>query len=256
MNKSQKMKKAMRNTRKQSVKQWFKKIILFPWKVCKKVWSWIVTACKFVWRLLCRICSAIWNWLKSIDIIGMINLTLLVAIIVLFSSLIADVVCCNRCPKTNSNKSNIVAVSKKTDNRKVVQRKFSKTLPAKVNAQTGIKPKIKTIGLKKPQIIRELSVPAHELPKQNLSGDVIIDVHPSAPTLQNGVYINGNLFIQNMNKYTLPCGATVNGNLFVRNVARLNFCGDFTVKGNIYVNRESSFGPMPNNARIYGNIIL
>lgn len=256
MNKSQKMKKATRNTRKQNKKQWFKKIILFPWKVCKKVWSWTVAACKFVWRLLCRIFSAIWNWLKSIDIIGMINLTLLVAIIVLFSSLIADFVCCNKCSKSNVNKSNVVAVSKNTDSRKVVQRKFSTNLPVKVDAQTNIKPKIKTIGLKKPQVIRELSVPANELKPQNLSGDVIVDVHPSAPTLQNGVYINGNLFIQNVNKYTLPCGATINGNLFVRNVARLNFCGDFTVKGNIYVNRESSFGPIPDNARIDGNVIL
>ncbi len=255
MNKTQKMKKATRNTRKQNKKQWVKKIILFLWNVCKKVCSWVVAACKFVWRLLCRICSAIWNWLKSIDIIGMINLTLLVAIIVLFSSLIADFVYCNRCPKTTANKANIVAVSKKADKRKVVQRKFNTNLPVKVDLNTGIKPKIQTIGLKKPQVIRELSVPASELKPQNLSGDVIIDIKPT-PVLQNGVYINGNLFIQNMNKYTLPCGATINGNLFIRNVARLNFCGAFTVKGNIYVNRGSSFGAIPDNTRIDGNIIL
>ena len=256
MSKSQKIKKATRKARKQNFKKWFKKVILFPWNVCKKVWSWIVAACKFIWRLLCRICSAIWNWLKSIDIIGMINLTLLVAIIVLFSSLIADFVCCNKCSKANQNQANIVAVSKNADGRKVVQRKFNTNLPVKADPLTGIKPKIKTIGVKKPQVVRGLSVPANELPQQNYSGDVIVDVNPSTPALQNGVYINGNLFIQNVNKYTLPCGATINGNLFVRNVARLNFCGDFTVKGNVYVNRESSFGPIPSTAQIYGNVIL
>ena len=248
MNKSNTIKKATRKARAKNDEQLLKKIVLFPWNVCK-----------FVWRLLCRICSAVWNWLKSIDIVGMINLTLLVAIIVLFSALIADFVCCNKYEKTNTvNKTNIVAVSSKNpaDSRKVVKRKFSTTLPMKMDKQSGITPKIKTVGVKKPQIIRELSVPAEELPQQNLSGDVIVDVHPSTPVLQNGVNINGNLFIQNVRKYTLPCGAKINGNLFVRNVANLRFCGEFTVKGNIYVNRGSAFGPIPDNAHIDGNIIL
>lgn len=256
MNKSQKMKKATRKARNQNIKQLCKKIVLFPWKVCKKVWSWIVVACKYLWYLLCRVCSAVWNWLKSIDIIGMINLTLLVAIIVLFSSLIADFVCCNKCPKSNTAaKANVVSVSKEP--RKVVQRKFNTKLPLKADVKTGITPKIKTIGVKKPQIIREVSVPVNELPqKQNLSGDVIIEATPTSATLQNGVKVNGNLFIQNFRKYTLPCDATINGNLFIRNVDKLSFCGKFTVKGNIYVNRQSSFGPLPDGTRIDGNIIL
>jgi len=75
--KTQKIKKATRKTRWGNFKKWCKKVILFP-----------IRAIKWLWRLICRICRAIWNWLKSIDIIGMINLTLLVAIIVLFLSLI------------------------------------------------------------------------------------------------------------------------------------------------------------------------
>ena len=74
MNKTQKIKYAARKTKRQRVKQWFKKVLLFPWRVIKAIW-----------RFICRICRAIWNWLKSIDIVGMINLTLLVIIIVLFS---------------------------------------------------------------------------------------------------------------------------------------------------------------------------
>lgn len=238
MNKSQKMKQATKNTRKRNGKQLLKKIVLFPWNLCKKIWAWLV-----------RLCKRIWNWLKSIDIVGMINLTLLVAIIVLFSSLIIDFIGCNKCIRNNTN-PNIEAVA----NRKVVQRKAKKvTLPLRNDVRNGVKQKIKTVGVKNVQVINESYVPAK---KQNFSGDVIIDVQPSAPILQNGVYINGNLFIQNMRKYTLPCGAKINGNLFIRNVDRLNFCGEFQVNGNIYVNRQSSFGPIPENARVTGNIIL
>ena len=245
MNKTQKMKRAANNTRWNNIKKTLKKILLFPWELCKKIWRFIV-----------RICKAIWNWVKNIDIVGMINLTLLVAIIVLFTSLIINVRQCNKNADNmaNANKTQIV------DTRKIVQRKTAKkslpALPIAINAKTGIKPQIKTIGVKKPVVIKEISLPAAKLPKQNLTGDVIVDLYPSAPVLSNGVKIQGNLFLQNMRKYTLPCGAKIEGNLFIRNVDKLSFCGEFTVKGNIYVNRYSSFGPIPRNARVGGQVIL
>ena len=126
----------------------------------------------------------------------------------------------------------------------------------KVNAQTNIKPQIKTVGVKKPVVVKEISLPAKDLPKQRLMGDVIVDMYPSAPVLSNGVKIDGNLFIQNMRKYTLPCDAKIRGNLFIRNVNKLSFCGKFTVQGNVYVNRYSSFGPIPRDAHIMGQVIL
>ena len=129
-------------------------------------------------------------------------------------------------------------------------------MPLKADKKTGITPKIKTVGVAKPEIVREISLPADELPQQDLSGDVIIDVNPKSPVLYNGAKINGNLIIQNMRKYTLPCGMKINGHLFVRNVARLHFCGEFTVNGNIYVNRESSFGALPDGTKINGQIIF
>lgn len=247
MNKSQKIKKAARNTRKQNIKQWFKKVLSYP-----------VRAIKWLWNLLCRVCRAIWNWLKSIDIVGMINLTLLVAIIVLFLSLITDFVRCNKCEKSaNANKSDVVMMQKENnDNRRVVQRKFSTTLPVKMDNQTNITPKIRTIGVKKPEVIRELSTPSNELPQQTLSGEVIVERGSNAPVLSNGVKVNGNLYIQNMNKYTIPCDAKINGHLFIRNVNKVNFCGKFKVNGNVYVNRESSFGPLPAGTKINGQIIL
>ena len=249
MNKTQKMKTAARNTRKRNIKQWLKKVILFPWNLCKKAW-----------RFICRVCTAIWNWLKSIDIVGMVNLTLLVAIIVLFTSLIFSFNKCNNNTVATAAKTNNVVVANKQpvkkDERKVVQRKFNTVLPLKADTQTGIKPQIKTVGVKKPVVVKQISLPSQELPKQKLTGDVVVDMYPSAPVLSNGVKIDGNLFIQNMRKYTLPCDAKIRGNLFIRNVNKLSFCGKFTVQGNIYVNPYSSFGPIPSDARIDGNVIL
>jgi len=248
-NKTQKIRKATRTTRKKGFMQWIKKILLFPWRVIKAIW-----------RFICRICRAIWNWLKSIDIIGMINLTLLIIIIILFVSLIADFVRCNRCCNNHvanrGDNVSMVSKSESNNNRKVVQRSFKTSLPLKADEKTNIKPKIKTIGVSKPQIVKELSVPAKDLPQQTLSGDIVVENAPSSPILANGVKINGNLYIQNMNKYTLPCGAKINGNLFIRNVHKLYFCGPFTVNGNIYVNRESAFGSFPDGARVRGQIIF
>ena len=253
MNKTQKMKEATNRARDRHDDLLLEKIILFPWRVIKALW-----------RLICRICRAVWNWLKSIDVVGMINLTLLVIIIVLFSALINNFVCCNKhaalnagCAKQDSKNITATTTQKNpVEKRKVVKRTFKTTLPLQADPQTNIKPKIKTVGVKKPQIVKEASFPAEELPQQNLSGDVIVDLMPSSPVLSNGVKIDGNLFVQNMRKYTLPCGAKINGHLFVRNVDKLSFCGEFTVNGNIYVNRQSSFGPLPSGARVRGQIIL
>ena len=239
MNKSQRIKRAARRTKWENFKYALKRIITFPWRV---------------------IC-AIWRWLKSIDVVGMINLTLLVVIIILFISLIVYVVRYRRCATINTyGKGEVTTVvqndSVKGKNGKIVRRTFNTVLPLKADKKTGITPKIRTVGVDKPEIVRETSLPADELPQQNLSGDVIVDVNPKSPILSNGAKINGNLIIQNMRKDTLPCGVEVNGHFIIRNVERLYFCGEFTVNGNIYVNRQSSFGALPKGAKINGQIIL
>ena len=251
--KTEKMKKAASKTRWDNFKQWCKKIILFP-----------IRAVKWLWRLICRICRAVWNWLKSIDIVGMINLTLLVAIIVLFLSLISDIVCCRKAGQkvvSNNIATTQIAKAVEAPERRVVKRKYSSAtatvLPVKAENQVpDTKVQIRTVGVKEPEIVVELATPAAELPQQVLSGDVIVEKAPYSPILSNGVKINGNLFIQNMRKYTIPCDAKINGHLFIRNVQKLSFCGKFKVNGNVYVNRESSFGPIPEGAKINGQIIL
>lgn len=250
MNKSEKMKQAARKNRKKTFWGWVKKIVLFPWRIIKAIWRFFV-----------RVCRAVWNWLKEINIVGMINLTLLVLIIVLFASLVSNVICCR---KSNiiAKQGNVVVTSdsygaaKNLDNRKVVKREYKTQLPVQTDKATGITPKIKVVGVKKPVIDKNISVPANELPKQDLYGDVIVDTYPNAVVLMNGVNVNGNLYVQNMRKYTLPCGAKISGNLFIRNVEKLQFCGAFVVKGNIYVTHRSSFGPIPENAYVGGQVIL
>lgn len=245
MNKTQKIKRATYKTQNKTLVYWIKKILLFPWRVIKAVW-----------RFICRVCKAIWNWLKSIDVVGMVNLTLLVVIIILFSALIIDFVRCSKCPRTSNDDNTMVVENNKAHSRKVVKRGFTTTLPVNVDKKSKVSPKIKTVGVDKPQVVTESVLTEEEVPQQNLSGNVIVDVQPNSPILYNGVKINGNLIIQNMRKYTLPCGTKINGHLFIRNVTKLYFCGEFTVNGNIYVNRQSSFGPLPNGTKINGQIIL
>jgi len=246
MNKSQKMKQAARKNRNKTFWATVKKIILFPWRVCKAIWRFLVR----VWR-------AFWNWLVNINVVGMINLTLLVAIIVLMSFLISNFVRCDRAGGRIVRKnSNVVVTNDSYKSQTNDKRKFDTALPVRADRNTGITPKIKTVGVAKPVVVKQVSMPAEELPQQNLSGDVIVDMHPDAPVLMNGVNVDGNLFVQNMRKYTLPCGTVITGNLFIRNVERLSFCGSFVVHGNIYVNRQSSFGPIPSNARVGGQVIL
>ena len=239
MNKSQTIKNAKHKTQKRNVMLTLKKILMLP----------------------IRLCRAIWNWLKQINIVGMVNLTLLVVIIVLFVSLISNVICCKKQQNVFVAKSGNVTVSSgsyvaKQDNRKVVQRKYNTIVPAKTDSETKITPKIKVVGVKKPIIDENISLPANELPKQNLYGDIIVDTYPGAVVLMNGVNVNGNLYVQNMRKYTLPCGAKISGNLFIRNVEKLSFCGAFVVQGNIYVTHRSSFGPIPQDAYVGGQVIL
>ena len=245
MDKSEKMKMATKTNRKKTFWGWVKDIILFPWRVLKAIW-----------RFLVRVWLAIWNWLKDISLFGMINLTLLVAIIVLCSSLISFVWGDKTVPGDTKNGNVEITSDSYVPGNNVVQRRFNTNLPMRTDSETGITPKVKVVGMKKPVVDKNLSLPAEELPKQNLYGDVIVDTYPNSVVLMNGVVVNGNLYVQNMHKYTLPCGAKISGNLFIRNVGKLHFCGSFSVKGNIYVTHHSSFGPIPQDSYVGGQVVL
>lgn len=273
MEKVEKLKTAAANNRQQDFLLDVKEMLMVPVDLCKMAWRWIVN----MWR-------RVWTWVRSLDVAGMVNLLLLIIIVVLFISLIVNLVHGRKRKVADvPADSEITTVSSETDenadinvnvepesvdvdnvsitedvyeNIDVAQRDYDMVLPMKADESTGITPQIQVVGVEKPVVIKEISTPSDELPEQKLYGDVIVDKYSGAPVLSNGVNVDGNLFIQNMRKYTLPCDAVITGNLFVRNVERLRFCGKFTVKGNIYVNRQSSFGPIPRDATVGGQVIL
>lgn len=219
---------------------------------------WAVRALRW---LFVRMPRDVWNWICGIDLNGLCNLTLMLFIIILFSFLIGQLLG----PKCDKNKTRAgrqpeIITTLPKNNVQII----SNTVPdvviksyPKVDPQEDvlIEEEEKTI------IILPFKAPTRrpafiETEFINVNGDVIIDGERVGKRLHNQTYINGNLIIQNMRGFTLPCGVKVNGNLIVRNINALNFCGDFIVNGDIYVSEDSSFGPIPRNARIRGQIIF
>jgi len=222
-------------------------------KEAKKIfWFNLFNNC---YKFICNFISWVWKWIKTLDVVGLVNLMLLVVIIVLCVSLIVDLSNNNKIVYKNNIETSFVD-NKNTN--KLINYNTPKipALPIAINTKTNLKPQIKTVGVKKPVIVNSGVHKTKKSENQFLYGDVIIDTVKSTTMLPNGVNIEGNLFVQNMAKYTLPCGVNIKGNLFVRNVSKLYFCGDFTVSGNVYVNRYSSFGPIPKKSRIGGHVIL
>lgn len=220
-----------------------------------------------MWNIICapfrwasRMARRIWQWIRTIDLIGLVNLTLLIAIITLFSMLIIDVMCCNKKPVVivakNAPAQSVPAITSNNDVivRSVKPRNANHTLPIKIDKRTNkyITEPISVARAEKCTVAKKQTARISD----TMYGDIIIDSRGAATMLRNGNKIQGNLYLQNMRKYTLPCNVYINGNLFLRDVNMLQFCGDFTITGNIYVSPRSSFGPIPRTARLGGQVIL
>lgn len=219
-------------------------------------WAHMCNIICWPFHMIARIARRAWAWIRSIDLVGLVNLTLLVAIIVLFSMLTIDIIGCRR--------NNIVVVADAPAVAVVPDR--PQVILSDENAPASVKPR-PTLPIKRDPVTRKYASQTVTVAHRNrtatparamrqLNGDIIIDRRGGDPVLTDGVHINGNLYLQNMRKYTLPCGTVIRGNLFLRDVAMLQFCGDFTVTGNIYVSPRSSFGPIPRTARLGGQVIL
>jgi len=219
-------------------------------------WARVLDVICWPFRMIARIARRIWAWIHSIDLIGLVNLTLLIAIIVLFSMLIIDLVGC--CKKSVVVVADAPAMAVVPDKPQIAV--TERAAPATIKPRPA-----PTLPVRRDPVTRKFVSPTivvthsecerKNAPKQ-LHGDVIIDRRGAQPILTDGVRINGNLYLQNMRKYILPCGTVIDGNLFLRDVEMLHFCGDFTVTGNIYVSPRSSFGPIPRTARLGGQVIL
>ena len=222
----------------------------------KGFWARVWNVICWPFRMVAKLCRRFWNWLCGINLVAMVNLALLVAIIVLFSMLIIDVLGCRKqvviVAKPQSTPEQIV-VSEAAAPRNVRPRPV---LPIKANAQTN-KNEVASVNVVPVKHVEvQIAKQQTATRKNKFWGDVIIDSRGAGAMLQNGAQVNGNLYLQNMRKYTLPCDIRINGNLFLRDVNMLQFCGDFIITGNIYVSPQSSFGPIPKTARLGGHVVL
>ncbi len=240
----------------------FRKIAQF----IRWIWRNLCAVVRWIWKQICRVAKWLWTAICGINLIGLLNLALLVAIIVLFSMLIIDVINCNKKPVVivadpvpeSVIKSGVAPVAEPTA--KPVRasagyiRPRTNTLPIARDAKTNkmVAEPIR-VTTQEPNPVAEKQIAKCN---EKMYGDVVIENRGDAKLLSNGLEINGNLYLQNMNKYVLPCDIKITGNMFIRDVRMLQFCGDFEITGNIYVSPRSSFGPIPRTARLGGQVIL
>ena len=219
---------------------------------------------RWVWKKICQFARWAWGKICAINFIGLLNAALLVAIFVLCTMLIINLVNCRKKPvvivtnpiSATVNQPSTVAepTTKVVSTRAKYIRPRTNTLPIARDAKTNtmmaepIRTTHETINPVTEKQIAKIGETMH--------GDIIIENRGDAKLLNNGTQIDGNLYLQNMRKYVLPCDIKVTGNMFVRDVNMLQFCGDFEVTGNIYVSPRSSFGPIPRTATLGGQVIL
>lgn len=215
-----------------------------------RVWAIVCYPFRMLWRGMRRA----WQWIRTIDLVGLVNVTLLVAIIVMFSMLILDILKFKKAQVIVVPAQTVESISDayESPKRKITVRPQTKALPIKYD-ETG---KMKTEPVKVVKTPAPTIKVAQDKCTNTMYGDIIIDNRGDAQILKNGAHIQGNVYLQNMRKYTLPCDIRIDGNLFLRDLNMLQFCGDFTITGNIYVSPRSSFGPIPRTARLGGRVIL
>ena len=247
------------------------------WMTVRNIICWpldlIVAINRWVWNLICRFFRWLWRVICGINVIGLLNVLLLIAIIVLCSMLVIDIINSRRKPVVivtdpvpASRISNAIEVP-------VIAEPTTKPVSASVAEssvrgqslpRTGRLPIVRTRAHKMTaEPIRVVNARRDIVAEQQTAkidnrmyGDIIIDSRGAATMLQNGTEINGNLYLQNLRKYVLPCDIKITGNMFIRDVNMLQFCGDFDISGNIYVTPSSSFGPIPRSAHLGGQVIL
>ena len=228
--------------------------ILYPFRMIARALRWtfdtLCAVCSWAWDCTVAAAKKLWKWLCGINVVGLINMTLLVAIIVLFSMLIINIVNCRKSPVVVvANEKTVTVQTKSGAKKKVLQ--TSKTLPIARTPDGNMETTINVVPTK-PSDDPTLRAGGDG----KIYGDIIIESRAEAVVLKNGAHIRGNLYLQNMYKYVLPCDIKIEGNLFLRDLNMLHFCGRFDISGNIYVTPNSSFGPIPHNAHLGGQVIL
>jgi len=191
--------------------------------------------------------SAVAGLIKSLNFRALLSVVILCAVIVLFSVLAARMWDAKDA-EFGAGKSYMFANA--TANHIIDKRKTEsevldsavKSVP--VTAARPVEPKAEPEA---PKVAQK--------PRPRI-GPVTIDKGRSDLEIGPDHDIVGSLTLQNMNKFVLPCGLHINGDLIIRNVRIVRFCDGLSVSGNILVSSDSSFGPLPKDAKILGQIVL
>ncbi|MDR2268936.1 MAG: hypothetical protein LBD94_02010 [Rickettsiales bacterium] len=200
-----------------------------------------------------RQARAFWKWLRGRDRLVFFNILLLALVCAMLFVMFGNA----KKQKTSGARAQVRQTQQVLRPRSKPQ-VFNMSRPTVVVYRNGVpmsaakhaarRPKQKTITL---PLRREVPIV-----KKSVAGGIIIDGMRRSARLAPMTTVNGSLILQNMRSYTLPCGTKINGDLFLRNVALLKFCGCFEVRGDIYVSRDSSFGPIPKDAYLGGQVIF
>lgn len=227
----------------------------------------IVRAYRWIFNTAPR---AVWKWIVGLEIAGLCNMAMLLLIIILFSFLIGQATHKSDCNRKNLPDATITNVAEtasdvmmpeiieKNDNVEIINKPADMVIDNNAQQMQIVVTKKKTTIIL-PMKIKSESQYIGKFNKPSfvkINGNVVIDGGRTNKYLSQKTIINGDLILQNMNSFTLPCGVKVNGNLIVRNVRNLDFCGCFAISGDIYVSSNSSFGPIPRDAYINGQVIF
>ena len=252
-----------RNTRRRpSLIKRIWNVICWPFRKIAQFFRWL-------WKKICQFARWIWKKICEINLVGLLNLALLIAIFVLCVMLVVDIASTRRKPVVVvTDPVTVNNIDEIKQNPSVVAEPVMKS----VRTSAGyIRPRTETLPIKRDaktnnmvsEPVRVTSANPNPITERQIAkvndkmyGDIIIDNRGDAKLLNNGTEIDGNLYLQNMRKYVLPCNIKISGNMFIRDVSMLQFCGDFEITGNIYVSPRSSFGPIPSSARLGGQVIL
>jgi hypothetical protein len=228
-----------------------------------------------VFLSICKIPARIASWVRRLDLGLLTNAAMLLLIIVLFLALIGRVLDIRHDDGKHSVLFSGATAEQPVEKASaVVSQPSNSSQPSPLEKKAEEKPKPvpvkKPIPVQKPTEKKIEEVKAEEKPIEEkkeekerkttnpriLTGDVIINGAAGDIRLGSMTEIQGNLYVQNMRYFTLPCGTRITGDLIVRNVGQLRFCGCFDIEGNIYVSANSSFGPIPSSSRLGGQVIF
>ena len=216
------------------------------------VYNKIAQCIRFIWKKICQFARWIWKKLCAINLVGLLNLALLISIFVLCIMLIFDIVGCRKKPVVIvTDPIPVSSINEITQNPAVIAEPTTKAVRTRV-----LRPRTITSSGSHNTTSDKNNTKQNVEIVETMHGDIIVENSGDTKILHNQTEINGNLYLQNMHRYTLPCDIKITGNLFIRNVGMLQFCGDFEITGNIYVSPHSSFGPIPATARLGGQVIL